>query len=240
MFVTGEEAPPNLIGPDAWIGHGVDSGGRRFWFPSSNPNKYPWDLRGRYDIRDGVIHITELSIRPNPDAAQPIVGLDADLIRRFTQLTPIKRAIREQEQVDREKIEEARAQLAAEDRTNPAIERWAKLIESSWEGPGKQTRHSPESWAQWTLDYLHRVEEKGTAYGVQLDIAEERSWGVSYHTVRDRIKTMRRLGWIRGEGRLVTAGPLLAPYLPRVPRINETQPPPHGTPASRPDDRFHR
>ena len=216
MFVTGEDAPPNLIGPDAWIGHGVDTGGRRFWFPSSNPNKYPWDLRGRYDIRDGVIHIIELSIRPHSDAAQPLVGLDADRIRRFTRLSPIKRAIREQEQVDREKYEEARAQLAAEDRTNPAIERWAKLSESSWKGQGKQTRHSPESWAEWALDYLHRVEEKGTAYGVQRDIAEERSeersWGVSYHTVRDRIKTMRRLGWIRGEGHLVEPGRLLVEH----------------------------
>lgn len=160
-------------------------------------------------MRNRKVIITELLLRPNSEAVVPPQGLETERIRQLTRLTPIKRAIVEQEARDRTLTIEGRDAARKAGRRAPVLEEWAAEYEQTSADTGAHewsSRYADGDWAGWAEDYVERVQRKGTAYRVQKEIAEAGAWDVGYDAVRDRVKRMRKARWIQGEGHLVQAG----------------------------------
>ena len=136
-------------------------------------------------------------------------------------MSPIRRAIAEQEETDRSRTIEGRDEARKSGRPSAVLETWAADYEERWAAPEDDakpwsSRYPDDRWAEWAEDYLRRVRDEGTAYGVQGHITRERAWGnLRYETVRSRVKRMRNAGWIVGEGHLVKAGPRLIAWRSR-------------------------
>lgn len=203
--------PPKLPDEDQRF-PGVDTGQKKYWFPVTDTDGYRWDINGRYALDDSGVWITEVTVRPSllvPD--QPPKQLDAELLRRLTRFPPLRDRIKNQEIEDREWTRQGLAAVKAAGRESRVLEAWAKEDAATEQAirPWK-SRFSDDQWAEWALDFIDRVEYWQGTWGVAKKIANEKAWGkIKYQTVRDRIKTMRRFGWIRGKGDGVEEGPRL-------------------------------
>lgn len=198
---------------------GVDTFLKSYWFEvTDNTDGYRWDIKGRYVLDDSGVWITAITVEPSPlGPGQSPKQLDPELLRRLTRLPPIKDLIKRQEVINRQLTRQGLADVKAAGGKSRVLEAWAREDAATEQAiqPWK-SRFSDDQWAEWALDFIDRVETWQGTYGIVKTIAAEQAWGeVKYQTVRDRVKTMRRFGWVQGKGTLVEEGPRLLEWQQR-------------------------
>jgi hypothetical protein len=125
--------------------------------------------------------------------------------------------IQKREVENRELTIQTLAGVKAAGRESRVLEAWAREDAATEQAvrPWK-SRFSDDEWAEWASDFIDRVKTWQGTYRIVTRITEEKAWGeIGYQTVRDRIKTMRRFGWVQGKGAQVEEGPRLIEWQQR-------------------------
>lgn len=193
----------------------VDPIAKKFSVVARDRDGYSWDINGRYVLSDSGVLITAMGVEPSPlEEEDSVRQLTPVLYRKLTAFAPIKDIIRKQEISHRRQVDEARMALAAKGRSSSVLDRWDEEAKVTADSLRPWRSRIPDArWATWAEDYVERVREWGGSYRILKTITDEKAWGIAaYETNRDRLKTMRRYGWISGQGPLVEPGPRLVQY----------------------------
>ena len=210
--------PPKFFDEDQIVFRGVDTVPKSYWFEVTDTDSYRWDIKGRYVLDDSGVWITAITVEPSPlGPRQPPKQLDPELLRRLTRLPPLKDLIKRQELIIRQLTRQGLADDKADGRESRVLAVWAREQAATEQAIRPwRSRFSDDQWAEWALDFVDRVREWQGTYGILTTIADEQAWGeIKYQTVRDRVKTMRRFSWIKGEGTLTEKGPRLLAWQER-------------------------
>lgn len=197
--------------------NGVNTEAQAFWFEAKEEDGYRWHVKGQYNLdAETGITITSWVVESasGDEEEQPTRALRSELMRKLVALSPLVERIRSEEIRYRRFTREARRQLQEVGDKSAVLDRWIEEQKKTEQALKPwRSQISDDEWAKWSRDLLDRVGSWGSMYNVVKKITETKAWGdVAYETNRDRVKAMRKYGWIEGKGAQTREGPRLRAY----------------------------